>query len=159
VNAELPENLAARVRPGAPVEVRSPALPGSVFKGKVGAVLPEVSAATRTLKARIEVANSGAQLVPGMFANIAFGADRGADVLLVPSEAVIQTGSRSVVILARDGGQFQPVDVEPGGEGNGLTEIRKGLAAGQKIVLSGQFLLDSEASLKGTASRMDGAEK
>lgn len=157
VNAEVPENVAAKVRPGDAVEARSPALPGSVFKGKVGAVLPEVSAATRTLKARVELANPGGQLVPGMFATITFASSRDADVLLVPSEAVIQTGTRSVVILAQDGGKFQPVDVELGGEGNGQTEIRKGLTAGQKIVLSGQFLLDSEASLKGTTSRMSDA--
>ncbi|MYM80878.1 efflux RND transporter periplasmic adaptor subunit [Duganella sp. FT50W] len=154
VNADVPENLAAKVRPGDAVEARSPALPGGVFKGKVGAVLPEVDAATRTLKARIELANPRGQLVPGMFATITFTATRGADVLLVPSEAVIQTGTRSVVLLAREGGKFLPVDVELGGEGNGQSEIRKGLTAGQKIVLSGQFLLDSEASLKGTATRM-----
>ncbi|RFP10974.1 efflux RND transporter periplasmic adaptor subunit [Duganella sp. BJB488] len=157
VNAEVPESVAARVRPGDAAEARAQALPGSVFKGKVGAVLPEVNAATRTLKARIELANPGGQLVPGMYAAVTFGSSRGADVLLVPSEAVIQTGTRSVVLLAQDGGKFQPVDVEPGAEGNGMTEIRKGLAAGQKIVLSGQFLLDSEASLKGTATRMGDA--
>lgn len=154
VNADVPENEASKVRPGDAIEARSPALPGSVFKGKVGAVLPEVSATTRTLKARVELANTGGQLVPGMFATITFASSRDADVLLVPSEAVIQTGTRSVVILAQDGGKFQPVDVELGGEGNGQTEIRKGLTAGQKIVLSGQFLLDSEASLKGTTTRM-----
>ncbi|MQA37056.1 efflux RND transporter periplasmic adaptor subunit [Rugamonas aquatica] len=158
VNADVPENLAAKVRPGDAVEARSPALPGSVFKGKVGAVLPEVSAATRTLKARIELANRGGQLVPGMFATITFASSRDADVLLVPSEAVIQTGTRSVVILAQDGGKFLPVDVELGGEANGQTEIRKGLTVGQKIVLSGQFLLDSEASLKGTTTRMGDAQ-
>lgn len=143
VNADVPENMAARVRTGDTVEARAPALPGSMFKGRVGAVLPEVSTTTRTLKARIELANTGGQLVPGMFATITFASNRAADVLLVPSEAVIQTGTRSVVVLARDGGKFQPVDVELGGEGGGLTEVRKGLAAGQKIVLSGQFLLDS----------------
>jgi Cu(I)/Ag(I) efflux system membrane fusion protein len=79
-------------------------------------------------------------------------------VLLVPAEAVIQTGARSVVILAQGGGKFLPVDVETGMEANGQTEIRKGLDAGQKVVISGQFLLDSEASLKGTATRMGGAE-
>jgi len=158
VNADVPENVAAKVRPGDAVEAQSPALPGIVFKGKVGAVLPEVSAATRTLKARIELANTGGQLIPGMFATITFVSSRSADVLLVPSEAVIRTGTRSVVMLAQDGGKFQPVDVELGGEGNGQTEIRRGLTAGQKIVLSGQFLLDSEASLKGTTTRMGNAQ-
>jgi len=93
-----------------------------------------------------------------MFATITFAASRDADALLVPSEAVIQTGTRSVVILAQDGGKFQPVDVQIGGESNGQTEVRKGLSAGQKIVLSGQFLLDSEASLKGTSTRMGVAQ-
>ena len=154
VNAELAENLAAKVRPGDAVEARAPALPASVFKGRVGAILPEVNAATRTLKARIELANPDGKLVPGMFASLTFSSRGDDDVLLVPSEAVIQTGTRSVVMLAQDGGKFIPVEVELGSENNGQTEIRKGLALGQKIVVSGQFLIDSEASLKGTATRM-----
>ncbi|NYS36683.1 copper-binding protein, partial [Streptococcus danieliae] len=80
--------------------------------------------------------------------------NNGADVLQVPSEAVIQTGTRSVVMLAQEGGKVMPVDVEAGSEGNGLTEIRKGLSAGQKVVVSAQFLVDSEASLKGTTTRL-----
>ena len=158
VNAEVPENVAARVRPGDAVEARAQALPGTVFKGKVGAILPEVNAATRTLKARIELANLNGQLVPGMFTTLTFAPNVGLDVVLVPSEAVIQTGTRSVVMLAQEGGKFMPVNVELGSEGNGMTEIRKGLAAGQKVVVSGQFLIDSEASLKGTATRMGDAQ-
>ena len=158
VNAAVPENVAAKVRPGDAVEARSPALPGSVFKGKVGALLPEVDAATRTLKARIELANPNGQLVPGMFATLTFASTRGGEVVLVPSEAVIQTGARSVVMVAQEGGRFLPVDVELGSENNGLTEIRTGLTVGQKVVVSGQFLIDSEASLKGTATRMGTAQ-
>ena len=154
VNAEVPESLAAKVRPGDAVEARAPALPGNVFKGKVGAILPEVNAATRTIKARIELANPNGRLVPGMFASLTFASSGGADVLLVPSEAVIQTGKRSVVMLAQEGGKFLPVEVERGSENNDQTEIRKGLTPGQRIVVSGQFLIDSEASLKGTAARM-----
>lgn len=154
VNAEVPESLAAKVRPGDAVEARSPALPGGVFKGKVGAIVPEVNAATRTLKARIELANPNGKLVPGMFAALTFSSGGDEDVLLVPSEAVIQTGTRSVVMLAQDGGKFIPVEVELGSEGNGQTEIRKGLAFGEKVVVSGQFLIDSEASLKGTVTRI-----
>lgn len=154
VNAEVPESLAARVRPGTLVEARAPALPGAVFKGKVGAILPQVDAATRTLKARIELANPAGQLVPGMFATLAFAPAASSAVLLVPSEAVIQTGTRSVVMVAQGGGAFRPVDVEVGAEANGQTEIRRGLHAGETVVVSGQFLIDSEASLKGTAARM-----
>ncbi len=154
VNAEVPENAAASVRPGNLVEARTPALPGTVFKGKVGAILPEVNAATRTLKARIELANPAGQLVPGMFATLAFAPAAVKQMLLVPSEALIQTGARSVVMVAQGDGKFLPTDVETGMTANGQTEIRKGLDAGQKVVVSGQFLIDSEASLKGTAMRM-----
>jgi Cu(I)/Ag(I) efflux system membrane fusion protein len=75
-------------------------------------------------------------------------------VLFVPSEAVIQTGKRSVVIVAQGEGKFAPADVDVGIDSNGQTEIRKGLTAGQKVVVSGQFLIDSEASLRGTVTRM-----
>ena len=158
INAELPERQAAMIRPGNPVEARTQAFPERVFKGRVAAILPEVSAATRTLQARVEIANPGRQLVPGMFATVEFAPVSRKEVLLVPSEAVIQTGGRSVVIVAQADGTFRPVDVEVGTEGNGQTEIRKGLAAGQKIVVSGQFLLDSEASLRASATRMGGAD-
>jgi Cu(I)/Ag(I) efflux system membrane fusion protein len=154
VNAEVPEALAAQVRPGAAVDARASAFPGTTFKGHVSAILPEVNPATRTLKARIEVANPGAKLVPGMFATVVLAPPSRREAVVVPSEAVIQTGTRSVVMVVQAEGRFAPVDVEVGAEANGQTEIRKGLAVGQKIVLSGQFLIDSEASLRATTARM-----
>jgi membrane fusion protein, copper/silver efflux system len=154
VNAEVPETLAAQVRPGNAVEATASALPGGVFKGKVSAILPEVNVTTRTIKARIELANPGGRLVPGMFANVNFAPVQANDALLVPTEAVIQTGKRTVVIVGEGDGRFTPVDVEIGSESNGKTEVRKGLAEGQKVVVSGQFLIDSEASLRGTTNRM-----
>jgi Cu(I)/Ag(I) efflux system membrane fusion protein len=154
VNAEVPETAAAEVRPGSPVEARTPAFPGTVFKGHVNAILPEVSAATRTLKARVELANPGARLVPGMFATVKLAPMKRGDVVLVPTEAVIQTGKRAVVIVAQGEGRFQPVDVEPGLDANGQTEIRKGLQVGDTVVVSGQFLIDSEANLKAAITRM-----
>jgi Cu(I)/Ag(I) efflux system membrane fusion protein len=153
-NAEIPESQAGLLRPGAAVEARSPALPGTVFKGKVQAILPEVNPTTRTLKARVELANPGAQLAPGMFVSVALGA-RTEQGLMVPTEAVIQTGKRTVVMLAEADGRFRPVDVDIGIEAGGQTEIKRGLAAGQKVVVSGQFLVDSEASLKATTTRME----
>jgi Cu(I)/Ag(I) efflux system membrane fusion protein len=154
VNAEVRESEAAAVRVGNTVEARTPALPGKVFKGKVSAILPEVSTSTRTLKARVELANPGGALKPGMFANVNFAPSARQDVLTVPSEAVIQAGKRSVVIVAQGDGRFAPTDVETGIEADGQTEIRKGLEAGQKVVVSGQFLIDSEASLRATETRM-----
>jgi membrane fusion protein, copper/silver efflux system len=154
VNAEVPESLAAQVRPGSTVEARAPALAGTLFKGKVTAILPEVNPATRTLKVRVELANPSGSLVPGMFATVIFKPVSRVESLQVPSEAVITTGKRNVVIVAQGEGKFAPVDVEIGMEANGQTEIRKGLDAGQQVVVSGQFLIDSEASLKGIAARM-----
>ena len=154
VNAEVPETLAAHVHPGSAVEATAAALPEKVFKGKVSTILPEVNPATRTMKARVELANPGAQLVPGMFARVNFAPAQAKDSLLVPTEAVIQTGRRAVVIVAEGEGRFTSVDVDIGMESNGETEIRRGLRAGQRVVTSGQFLIDSEASLKGATSRL-----
>ena len=161
VNAEIPENLAAMVKPGSAIEARAPSSPGAIFKGKVGAILPEVNAATRTLKARIELGNPRGELVPGMFVTVNLMPQSRVEVLQVPTEAVIQTGKRTVVMLAemaQDAKQrFRAVDVEIGTEANGMTEIRKGLEPGQKVVVSGQFLIDSEANLKATTTRLSEA--
>ena len=129
-------------------------MPGASFDGKVQSLLPEVNPATRTLRARMELANPDGQLVPGMFVSMNFTDLQADTALLVPSEALIHTGRRSLVMLAGDGGRFRPVEVETGIESGGQTEIRGGLQAGQRVVVSGQFLIDSEASLKGLEARL-----
>ncbi len=159
VNAEVPEAQAAWVTPGAPVEARVQAYPGRVFEGRVGALLPEVSAATRTVRTRIELANPGGVLKPGMYATIAFSQEARRESVLVPSEAVIRTGTRNVVIVALGEGRFRAADIEVGFESGGQSEIRKGLAAGEKVVLSGQFLIDSEASLSATVARLESVQE
>ncbi len=156
-NAEVPESQAVLLRPGTRVQARSPSAPGMVFNGKVQAILPDVNPATRTLKARLELANPGQRLVPGMFVQMQFLGMAGKKALLVPTEAVIQTGKRSVVMLSEPDGRFRPVDVETGLESEGLTEIRRGLQAGQRVVVSSQFLIDSESSLKGVEARLNEA--
>jgi len=156
-NAEVPESQSALVRPGAKVVAQSPAAPGETFLGKVQAILPEVSAATRTLKARMELANPHERLVPGMFVQMRFMDMRPEKSLLVPTEAVIQTGKRTVVMLAEDNGRFRPVEVDAGIESGGQTEIRRGLTAGQRVVVSSQFLIDSEASLRSVEGRLNSA--
>jgi len=156
VNAEVPEAQGAWLRPGTAVEARVPSFPDQVFRGRVSAILPEVNAATRTLRARVELANPGGRLKPGMYATLGFAGGRGGKALLVPSEAVIRTGERSLVIVAEGEGRFRQQDVELGFESGGKTEIRKGLAEGDKVVVSGQFLIDSEASLRATGTRMEG---
>jgi len=154
VNAEVPETLGERVHRGDAVQARTAALPGVVFDGRVAAVLPSVNVATRTLTARVELANPRMELLPGMFVTVQFAPAALADVLLVPSEAVIETGTRRVVMLAEGDARFRRVNVETGAQGGGQTEIRAGLALGQKVVVSGQFLIDSEASLKATEARL-----
>jgi Cu(I)/Ag(I) efflux system membrane fusion protein len=94
-----------------------------------------------------------------MFATVQFAGGTAKPVLLVPAEAVIRTGKRNVVIVAQSEGRYAPVEVELGRESGDSVEIRKGLEPGAKVVASGQFMIDSEASLKGVLARMgDGAE-
>ncbi|MBI2799832.1 MAG: efflux RND transporter periplasmic adaptor subunit [Gammaproteobacteria bacterium] len=156
VNAEVPEAEAGLLTPDSAVTARAAAYPGQTFTGKVGTLLPEVNMTTRTLKVRIELANPRALLKPGMFVTVSFAPTGGAEMVLVPTEAIIQTGTRAVVIVT-DGDKFAPVDVELGQEAGGQTEIRKGLTADQTVVISGQFLIDSEASLKASVTRMSDA--
>jgi Cu(I)/Ag(I) efflux system membrane fusion protein len=158
-NAEVPESQAGLVRPGAKVRARSPAAPGATFDGRVQAILPEVNPATRTIKARMELANPGARLTPGMFVTMQFTDLHADKALMVPTDAVIQTGQRSLVMLAEDNGRFRPVEVETGTESGGQTEIKRGLKAGQKVVVSSQFLIDSEASLSGLQTRLGEARE
>jgi Cu(I)/Ag(I) efflux system membrane fusion protein len=156
--AEIPENQAALVRPGARAQARSPAIPGEVFEGRVAALLPEVNKETRTIKARLEIVNRGERLVPGMFVTMQFIDVRQDKSLLVPTEAVIQTGKRTVVMLAEADGGFRPVEIEAGIESNGETQVKRGLQRGQQVVVSSQFLLDSEASMTGLETRLGAKE-
>jgi Cu(I)/Ag(I) efflux system membrane fusion protein len=152
VNAAIPEALAGQVRAGSPVSVTLAAFPGEAFAGRVSALLPEAQGETRTLTARIELSNRGGRLKPGMFATVQLGATA-SPALLVPSEAIIRTGKRTMVMLALDGGRYQPAEIRTGREAGGKTEVLAGLAEGEKVVASGQFLIDSEASLAGVAAR------
>ena len=154
VNTEVPESLEQHVHAGDPVKARTQALPGEVFDGTISAVLPSVSLATRTLTARVALPNPKLKLLPGMFMTVQFVSDAGSDVLMVPSEALIETGTRRVVMVSEGNGRFRPVNVETGAQSGGQTEIRSGLTLGQKVVVSGQFLIDSEASLKATEARL-----
>jgi Cu(I)/Ag(I) efflux system membrane fusion protein len=154
-NAEVPESQVPLLRTGTRVEAKSPALPGVSFQGHVQALLPDVNLQTRTLKARMELSNAGMRLVPGMFVQMNFAGLQADKAVLVPTEAIIHTGKRALVMLAEEGGKFRPVEVEIGIEASGETEIKRGVKAGQKVVLSGQFLIDSEASLKGIEARLN----
>lgn len=152
LNAAVPEVRAADVRVGQTATAELAGFPGERFTGRVIAVLPTAQADSRTLTVRIELANRDGRLRPGMFATVHLG-DTSRSALLVPSEAVIRTGKRTLVMLADGKGRFRPAEVRIGRDAGGQTEILAGLAAGEKVVASGQFLLDSEASLTGIAAR------
>ena len=152
LNAAVPEARAAEVKAGQTATAELAGFPGERFAGRVIAVLPTAQADSRTLTVRIELANRSGRLRPGMFATVHLGGTP-QPALLVPSEAVIRTGKRTLVMLAGDKGRFRPAEVRMGREAGGQTEILAGLAEGEKVVASGQFLLDSEASLTGIAAR------
>jgi Cu(I)/Ag(I) efflux system membrane fusion protein len=158
LNAAVPEAQASMVRMGQSASATLAAFPGESFAGRVTAILPTAQSDSRTLTVRIELANRGGRLRPGMFGQVALGGDD-RQALLVPSEAVIRTGARTLVMLALADGRYRPAEVRIGREGGGKTEVLAGLGAGEKIVASGQFLLDSEASLTGVAARPIGAGK
>lgn len=153
VNAAIPEALASQLRAGQSVEVALAAFPGERFTGRLTALLPELVGDSRTLTARIEMANRGGRLRPGMFGRITFGGGS-TPALLVPTEAVIRTGERDIIMLALPEGRYQPAEVRIGREAGGQTEVLAGLREGERIVASGQFLIDSEASLSGVAARL-----
>jgi len=152
LNASVPEAQSGALRIGQGATATLTAFPGETFGGRIVAILPTAQADSRTLTARIELVNRGNRLRPGMFAQVALGGDT-RPALLVPSEAVIRTGTRTIVMLAKGDGRYHPAEVRAGREGGGQTEILEGLVAGEKVVTSGQFLLDSEASLTGIAVR------
>ena len=155
VIAEIPEAQAGLVAAGAPVEVRAASFPDRALRGTVQAMLPEVNAASRTVRARIELANPNGILKPGMYATVAFRGAKSPSGVLVPAEALIRTGTRDLVIVADGDGRYIPVDVEVGRESGDLAEIVRGVTPGTRLVVSGQFLIDSEASLRGALQRMN----
>ena len=154
---QVPEDQIAWIAPGRPIEVRLKAIPDQVFEGRVDYIYPEVDATTRTVRVRSVLPNKGLALRPGMVADVSVFGGPKREVLLVPSEAVIYTGTRNVIVVAERPGKFRAADVKPGMEANGKTEILAGLSAGDQVVVSGQFLLDSEASLTAALTRLEGA--
>ena len=154
VDAAVPQALAGRIRAGTPVSVRSDASPGAAIGATVESLLPDLDPTTRTQRARIVLANTDGQLSPGQFVRVAFTPGASAPVLAIPTEALIVSGERPRVIVALGDGRFRPVLVRTGHAAGGYTEITAGLHSEEQVVVSGQFLLDSEASLSGALERL-----
>ena len=159
LNVAIPEARAPDIRVGQRAVAELQSFPGMEFAGKVIAILPSAETETRTLTGRIELANKGGRLRPGMFATVDMG-DTGSPAIIVPSEAIIATGSCTLVMLASGKGRYRPAEVTIGREGGGQTEVLAGLSPGEKVIVSGQFLVDSEASLSGIKVRpIEGEQK
>jgi Cu(I)/Ag(I) efflux system membrane fusion protein/cobalt-zinc-cadmium efflux system membrane fusion protein len=143
------------VRKGMAAEMELAYIPGKRFKGRVLFVYPYLETKTRTAKLRLEFPNPGYQLKPGMYANIYLKSVIAKDSLVIPQEAVIDSGVRKVVFVAMGKGKFQPRDVKIGLEGNDNDyQVLEGLEEGEEIVLSAQFMLDSESRLREAIQKM-----
>ncbi len=152
LTAAVPETEAAHIKVGQSVTADLTAFPGEPVTGRVSAILPTAQADSRTLSVRIELPNHDGKLRPGMFATVHLNGVA-SPALFVPSEALIRTGKRTLVMLADGNGRFSPAEVQAGRESGDRTEVLAGLSEGDKVVASGQFLIDSEASLDGVSAR------
>lgn len=155
--AEVPEAQAVRLTRGQKVKAVLQADPSFTFEGQMKEILPQVNAATRTLQARFEVDNRAGKLTPGMLLRLQVAGPM-TSRLVVPSEAVIRTGTRAVAIVRKDDGAFEPRDIQLGADLGETLEVLGGLAEGEQVVTSGQFLVDSEARLRSALSNMQGAQ-
>jgi membrane fusion protein, copper/silver efflux system len=134
-----------------------PAFQNEQFSGRIEAILPSANLANRTVEVRVTLENPEGRLRPGMTGDVTFTRAAYRQALSVPAEAVIRTGQRTIVIVARDGGGFEPTDITLGAALGDRLEVASGLAEGQRVVASGQFLIDSEANLTGVMERLRGA--
>jgi Cu(I)/Ag(I) efflux system membrane fusion protein len=153
VLADVYEQDLASVRVGAPAELSVTYLPDRAWKGNVTWIAPMVEEKTRTVKVRVEVDNADEQLKPEMFANVALRAPSGRAVV-VPQGAVIRSGERNLVFVDEGEGRFAPREIRVGRKGAAGVEVKSGLAEGERVVISANFLLDSESSLKAALAAM-----
>jgi len=157
LDTAVPESQASAVQLGAPISASLAAFPGQTLTGRVIALLPSADLQTRTLTVRSELPNPDGKLRPGMFASVRLNSTNEQPVLLISSEAVIRTGKRALVMLAKGEGRYRPHEIQIGREADGRVEVLSGLSEGDAVVTSGQFLIDSEASLQGVMAQVDDA--
>ncbi len=155
VMADVYEYEAPEIRLGQQADITLTYLPGRKFRGRVSFIAPQMEAMTRTLKVRIEVPNPGLTLKPDMYANVELKIDYGRQ-LVVPQEAVMDSGAEVTVFVAREGGYFEPRRVTTGARIGGEVIITEGLKAGERVVTSANFLIDSESKLKSATGAMGG---
>jgi Cu(I)/Ag(I) efflux system membrane fusion protein len=147
-NVDVAERDLAAVAEGQPVTVRVRSYPDRTFSGKVALVYPHLNPATRTVRVRIELPNADFLLRPDMYAEAEIDIGSGTPVVAVPDSAVIDSGSRQVVIVDRGEGRFEPRPVKLGRRGAGYVEITEGVKENEAVVTSANFLIDAESNLK-----------
>ena len=154
VMVDIYEHQIAWIRPGLKAGITTPAYPGRTWEGNVDFVYPEVDPEARTLKARLEFTNPDELLLPNMFVEVVIYGGPKEDILIIPRESLIITGERETVVRSLGEGRFESVDVVTGMWRGDHIEVLSGLQPGDEIVVSGQFLIDSESNLKSSFRRM-----
>lgn len=148
VVADVFEQDIAAVAPGAKANIRINAYPDKVFEGRIAYVYPTLNTATRTIPVRIELPNPGLLLKPAMFAQVELPVAAKGDVVTVPLSAVIDSGTRQIVLVQAGEGRFEPREVKLGSRSEQHVEIREGVQAGEQVVVAANFLIDAESNLK-----------
>ena len=157
--AEVFERQAGWVEVGQPAEVSLSYQPGKIWEGTVEYIYPDLDPKTRTLKVRLRFDNPDETLKPNMYANIRIFGGPKEDVIVIPVEGLIRTGREERVIIALGEGQFEARQVTAGIESGDFVEILQGVEEGDQVVTSGQFLIDSEASMRASLTRMSSEER
>lgn len=148
VLADVSERDLGQIAPGQTVTVTPRGYPGRTFTGKISLIYPVLNKETRTARVRIELANPDYILRPNMYADAMIASGSGSPSIAVPDNAIINSGTRQIVILDKGDGRFEPREVTTGARGSGFTEIRDGVAEGEQVVVAANFLIDAESNLK-----------
>lgn len=159
VFADVFEQDIGFVRSGAKAKVKINAYPDREFEGKVTYVYPTLNADTRTAQVRVELPNAGMALKPGMFANVELAAVAGKSVVTVPNSAVIDSGTRRVVLVKANEGRFEPREVRLGTRGEEYVEVLEGVREGEEVVVAANFLIDAESNLKAAVGAFGSKDK
>jgi len=159
VLADVFERDIAAVRVGQAATVRIDAYPDRAFDGKVSYIYPTLNAQTRTVPVRIELPNVAGLLRPGMYANAELKLGAGEAALTVPASAVIDGGAHQRVIVQKEEGRFEPREVRLGRRGDDYVEVKEGIREGELVVVSANFLIDSESNLKAALGGMQEPKK
>ncbi|MCV9877975.1 efflux RND transporter periplasmic adaptor subunit [Brenneria izbisi] len=159
VEVDYPQAQAARLSIGSEITASSNAWPGQTFHGKISELLPLMDSDTRTLKARVILENPQQRLKPGMYLSVQLASPHSQPMLMIPQQALLVSGSQNRVLINEGNGHFTPRVVSVGTTQDGWAEIVSGLQAGDNVVTSGQFLIDSEASLRSSLSQFGEANQ